>query len=139
MKLGILPVKGFCQILHVPTDRIAHLKNRSPNIPTITVTYTTMASPFFSNEAHAWKGKDVLSTSQFNEESLDFLFDMAERLREEVKSGKPIKLLEGKVLACAFMEPSTRTSCSFLAAIQRLGGTSIMLNEQVRTFENIGT
>ena len=45
-------------------------------------------------------------------------------------AGKCLKVLEGKLLACVFMEPSTRTSCSFQAAALKLGGTSIMLNEQ---------
>jgi aspartate carbamoyltransferase catalytic subunit len=34
-----------------------------------------------------------------------------------------------QVLASIFYEPSTRTSCSFQAAMQRLGGTVICLNE----------
>jgi aspartate carbamoyltransferase catalytic subunit len=38
-------------------------------------------------------------------------------------------LLKGKVLAVLFYEPSTRTSSSFIAAIQRLGGGFIPINE----------
>ena len=37
--------------------------------------------------------------------------------------------LQGKVMASMFFEVSTRTSCSFTAAMQRLGGTVIFLNE----------
>jgi aspartate carbamoyltransferase len=40
-----------------------------------------------------------------------------------------LDLLRGKVLAAMFYEPSTRTSCSFLAAMQRLGGTTIPVHE----------
>ena len=39
------------------------------------------------------------------------------------------ELLKGKVLANMFYEPSTRTSCSFMAAMQRLGGAVIPINE----------
>ena len=37
--------------------------------------------------------------------------------------------LQGKVMASMFYEVSTRTSCSFTAAMQRLGGTVIHLTE----------
>merc|ERR1711897_73958 len=37
--------------------------------------------------------------------------------------------LKGKVLATVFYEPSTRTNCSFQAAMLRLGGKVITVNE----------
>jgi carbamoyl-phosphate synthase/aspartate carbamoyltransferase/dihydroorotase len=39
------------------------------------------------------------------------------------------ELLKGKILANMFYEPSTRTSCSFMAAMQRLGGQVVPINE----------
>merc|ERR1719333_1906808 len=39
------------------------------------------------------------------------------------------KSLDGKILATVFYEPSTRTSCSFQAAMLRLGGSVISVNE----------
>jgi len=36
---------------------------------------------------------------------------------------------QGKVMASVFFEASTRTSCSFTAAMQRLGGTVIHFDE----------
>jgi aspartate carbamoyltransferase catalytic subunit len=41
-------------------------------------------------------------------------------------------LLQHRVLANVFYEPSTRTSCSFAAAMSRLGGAVLQINE-VRT------
>jgi carbamoyl-phosphate synthase/aspartate carbamoyltransferase/dihydroorotase len=38
-------------------------------------------------------------------------------------------MLRGMVMGSIFYEPSTRTSCSFAAAMQRLGGTVISVNE----------
>ena len=55
---------------------------------------------------------------------------VADALQANVKARKDVSFLKGQLLACVFMEPSTRTSCSFMAAIQRLGGTSILVNEQ---------
>ena len=72
----------------------------------------------------------MLSQSQFSDESLESLYRVADQLQASIKAGKVLSLLEGRLLACVFMEPSTRTSCSFMAAIQRLGGTSILVNEQ---------
>jgi carbamoyl-phosphate synthase/aspartate carbamoyltransferase/dihydroorotase len=39
------------------------------------------------------------------------------------------EILRGKVMASAFYEVSTRTSCSFAAAMQRLGGRVIYMDE----------
>ena len=77
----------------------------------------------------AWVGQDCLSTTQFNTDALELLFSLADRFRADLAAGKKLKVLEGKLLACVFMEPSTRTSCSFQAASLKLGGTTIMLNE----------
>ncbi len=38
-------------------------------------------------------------------------------------------LFKGKVLANLFYEPSTRTACSFAAAMSRLGGSVLSVNE----------
>ena len=40
--------------------------------------------------------------------------------------------LQRKILACVFYEPSTRTNCSFQAAMLRLGGNVIAVNEVVK-------
>ncbi|GMF07318.1 unnamed protein product [[Candida] boidinii] len=41
-----------------------------------------------------------------------------------------LDILKGKVLTTAFFEPSTRTSSSFNAAMQRLGGRVVQISEQ---------
>ncbi len=41
-------------------------------------------------------------------------------------------LLRGMVLACLFYEPSTRTSASFIAAMERLGGSMIPITQGVQ-------
>ncbi len=49
-------------------------------------------------------------------------------MKELVERDGGDKSLHNKVLALLFCEPSTRTSCSFQAAMQRLGGTVINVN-----------
>src|SRR4029079_15672862 len=74
-------------------------------------------------------GKDILSVSQFDKSNLDYIFGVAHDMRILVERFGSADLLQGKVLANLFYEPSTRTSSSFMAAMQRLGGPVIPINE----------
>ncbi|HEX9596114.1 MAG TPA: aspartate carbamoyltransferase [Anaerolineales bacterium] len=74
-------------------------------------------------------GKDILSVKQFNREDLTYIYGVAHELREIVARIGTIDLLKGKILANLFYEPSTRTSSSFTAAMERLGGSVIPINE----------
>jgi len=84
----------------------------------------------FGTTPVSWRGGDVVSQAQFTAGSLELLFRLTDRLKADVRAGTALELLKGKLLACAFMEPSTRTSCSFQAAAQRLGATSILINSE---------
>ncbi len=63
----------------------------------------------------------VLSTSQFNKEEAERILARAKDMEAQCASGKVNQLLEGKIIACIFFEPSTRTRLSFESAAQRLG------------------
>ena len=63
----------------------------------------------------------VVETQQFDRESLEKLFDLADRLQT---SPEPTAL-SGKIMAALFYEPSTRTRLSFESAMLRLGGSVI--------------
>ncbi|MCS7220310.1 MAG: aspartate carbamoyltransferase [Anaerolineae bacterium] len=76
-------------------------------------------------------GRDILSVRQFNRENLRYIFRVAEEMRAMVERFGSADLLQGKILANLFYEPSTRTSSSFNAAMQRLGGRVISINEVV--------
>ena len=58
------------------------------------------------------------------------LFNLAHDMRIMVKKIGSCDLLKGKVLASMFYEVSTRTSSSFVAAMQRLGGSVILMNKE---------
>ncbi len=73
-------------------------------------------------------GKDILSVSQFKKSSLDYIFGVAHEMRVMVERFGSADLLQGKILANLFYEPSTRTSSSFMAAMLRLGGQVIPIN-----------
>ncbi|MGA2110959.1 MAG: aspartate carbamoyltransferase [Anaerolineales bacterium] len=74
-------------------------------------------------------GKDILSVSQFNRLDLEYIFGVAEEMRSMVERVGTFDLLKGKILANLFYEPSTRTSSSFLSAMERMGGSVIPISE----------
>ena len=85
--------------------------------------------PFGDQRTAPFYGNDILSVKQFDQESLDYTFEVAHEMREMVARVGTFDLLKGKILANLFYEPSTRTSSSFYAAMERLGGSVIAINE----------
>ncbi|HLD07187.1 MAG TPA: aspartate carbamoyltransferase [Candidatus Nanoarchaeia archaeon] len=69
--------------------------------------------------------RHIIEAQQFDVQFLEDLFAEAERMRQAKNS----HLLEGRIMASLFYEPSTRTRLSFESAMYRLGG-------QVITTEN---
>jgi len=78
-----------------------------------------------------FKNRDVLTILDFSREDLELLFREAKKM--EMYSKSALDILRGKVVALAFFEPSTRTMFSFQTAIQRLGGTALILSDVQRT------
>jgi aspartate carbamoyltransferase len=85
--------------------------------------------PFGENKHAGWYGKDIISVKQFNRADLEYIFGAAHEMRGMVERVGTFDLLKGKILANLFYEPSTRTSSSFTAAMERLGGSVIPINE----------
>ncbi len=85
--------------------------------------------PFGENKNADWYGKDILSVKQFSRADLEYVFGVAHEMRGMVERVGTFDLLKGKILANLFYEPSTRTSSSFTAAMERLGGSVIPISE----------
>jgi aspartate carbamoyltransferase len=85
--------------------------------------------PFGDQKTAPWYGKNILSVNQFSRSDLDYIFGVAHEMRSMVERVGTFDLLKGKILANLFFEPSTRTSSSFMAAMQRLGGAVIPISE----------
>ncbi|ABN67872.2 multifunctional pyrimidine biosynthesis protein (PYR1) [Scheffersomyces stipitis CBS 6054] len=64
----------------------------------------------------------VLSVKDLTRSDMHSLFTVAQEMRLAVERQGVLDILKGRVLATMFYEPSTRTSSSFDAAMQRLGG-----------------
>lgn len=92
------------------------------------------------------KNRSLVSIDDFSTEEILKILDLAAEFEKNPSSN----LLEGKVIATLFFEPSTRTRLSFESAISRLGGKIIgfsdassssvskgeTLNDTIRTVSN---
>jgi aspartate carbamoyltransferase len=94
----------------------------------MTTRRTSQHLPFGEKRDPRFFGKDILSVAQFDRDDLETVFAVAEEMQGMVDRVGTFDLLKGKVLTNLFYEPSTRTSSSFVAAIERLGGSVIQIN-----------
>ncbi|HEX6270812.1 MAG TPA: aspartate carbamoyltransferase [Anaerolineales bacterium] len=94
-----------------------------------TTNHTSPYLPFGDQRTALWYGKDIISVKQFGRDDLEYVFGVAHEMRGMVERVGTFDLLKGKILANLFYEPSTRTSSSFTAAMERLGGSVIPINE----------
>jgi len=69
--------------------------------------------------------KHVISIQDFSVEEIIDVLDRAERMVKTARGQTVSDFLKGKVLACIFYEPSTRTRLSFETAMNRLGGAVV--------------
>lgn len=70
---------------------------------------------------------DVISAKQFARGDIEELIDLS--LKIEQNKEKYARLLQGKVMATLFFEPSTRTRLSFESAMLHLGGSVMGFSE----------
>ncbi len=68
-----------------------------------------------------------LTAQGLSSEQLFEIFERTRTLKQDMKQGKSLKVLQNKVIGILFEKPSTRTRTSFESAILRLGGATIYL------------
>lgn len=68
-----------------------------------------------------FKNQHILSARDFSREEIDFILEIGKKMI----NNKYSKLLDNKIMAALFFEPSTRTRLSFESAMLRLGGKVI--------------
>ncbi|MCJ1378568.1 hypothetical protein MMC17_001667 [Xylographa soralifera] len=88
---------------------------------------TTSSSPSLLEllSRSPFKQRHILSVTQFSRQDLHLLFTVAQEMRLGVQRVGILDILRGRLLCILFYEPSTRTSASFDAAMQRLGGRTL--------------
>lgn len=70
--------------------------------------------------------KGLISIRDLEKRDIEDYFSLIEKMEKHLESGKPV--LDGKIIATIFFEPSTRTHMSFQAAAKRLGAQTITLD-----------
>ena len=78
--------------------------------------------------------KSIVSISNYDHEKIQYLLDMSSELERRPNR----KILEGKVVATLFFEPSTRTRLSFETAANRLGARVIGFSDPKATSSSKG-
>ncbi len=73
--------------------------------------------------------RHLISIDDLSKDDIIYILDKAEEF-EEIARGRKSNLLEGKMLANLFFEPSTRTRMSFEVAMKRLGGEVLNVTAQ---------
>lgn len=101
-----------------------HLIETSFVNPSLPLEIQDTSSSHLGNKS-PFKEQHVLSVDSFNRQNLHHIFTIAQEMRLGVQREGVLSILKGRVLCTLFYEPSTRTSASFDAAMQRLGGRTI--------------
>lgn len=78
--------------------------------------------------------KNLISIQDFSKEEILHILDVA----SEFEGNREQDFLKGKVVACLFFEPSTRTRLSFEAAVNRLGARVIGFPDNRNTSQTKG-
>lgn len=72
--------------------------------------------------------RNFLTLLDFSSSEIDYLLNLALRLKKQKKKGKVKKHLKGKNIALIFEKSSTRTRCAFEVAAYDMGGNAIYLS-----------
>ncbi|MBN1386159.1 aspartate carbamoyltransferase [Candidatus Woesearchaeota archaeon] len=68
-----------------------------------------------------FRDKDIISINDLSKDEIIHVLETAKKI-EQMSDRKKSSLLQGKILATLFYEPSTRTRLSFQSAMKKLGG-----------------
>ncbi len=73
------------------------------------------------------KNRSLVSISDLSEDDVNNVFLKADEMLGYINNSKKINIMNSKILATLFYEPSTRTRLSFESAMHRLGGSVISM------------
>lgn len=106
----------------------AHDGVQAPRLEVVPLSINTSATVALPPNS-VFKRAHITSVAQYTRADLHQLFTIATDMRQAVERHGVLDVLRGKVLGLVFYEPSTRTSLSFDAAMQRLGGRVVSFAE----------
>ncbi|KAK2724125.1 hypothetical protein QYM36_002458, partial [Artemia franciscana] len=113
----------------VPRPVSPQLKMRPLSPPPLVTTALATVQGLGVPVHHGLAGKSILSVDMFTKDQLTAILNLAQAFSLCVHKERRLDhILKGKIMASIFYEVSTRTSCSFSAAMQRLGGRIIHMD-----------
>ncbi|KDN40097.1 putative URA2-multifunctional pyrimidine biosynthesis protein [Tilletiaria anomala UBC 951] len=117
-------------MVHIPRTNLMSVFQEDGPMPLAAP--ATLASPSLRTAIYhpTFNRRHVLSVRQFNRNDLHALFSVAQEMRLQVERQGTLDILKGRVLCNLFYEESTRTSCSFEAAMVRCGGQVVSVKAQ---------
>ena len=101
-----------------------------PNSPSKVAANMAASFPILTEDPTSWIGKSLVSVTQITPAGFDLIVKISQQMRDIVKKDGGDDRLKHKLLATVFYEASTRTSCSFQAAMMRLGGKFLHVDGQ---------
>lgn len=104
------------------TQEPAVAKDDYESAPLITAPRILSTSALDHLSSSPFRGRHIITVNEFSKQDLHLLFAVASDMRIAVQRQGTLSILSSRVICTAFFEPSTRTSVSFDAAMQRLGG-----------------
>lgn len=108
----------------IPRVRVNSVTQSAPNSSQMLLTQSSGSIPTVLHH------RNIISVDMFTKDHLNDIFNLGQILKARVVKERPVDdILRGKVMACVFYEPSTRTSSSFTVAMQRLGGRVVQVRE----------
>jgi aspartate carbamoyltransferase catalytic subunit len=73
----------------------------------------------------SFKGRHVVSIRDFSRDEIEHILELAVKMLPVARGEKTSELLNNRLMATLFFEPSTRTRLSFESAMKRLGGRAL--------------
>ena len=115
--------RSICFIFALDQDTLVDCPQAGDIDPRIFLDVPVMNT--LTSDKSSWQRTHLLSAAQLTPDGLKLLFEVSSSMRKLVKEEGGDDRLKRKVLATIFYEASTRTCCSFQAAMKRLGGEVI--------------
>lgn len=134
--LSVRPISQAKQFGGISTQPLGLTQMQAPSQPAVAADFgppPPLSQPSTYNNIQdllsrsPFKQRHILSVSQFTRQDLHLLFTVAQEMQVGVARQGVLDILKGRLLCTLFYEPSTRTSASFDAAMQRLGGRTVAI------------
>ncbi len=86
----------------------------------------------------SFTGRDIITTEDLSKEDILKIMETSGRMEKMVEKEKIGKIMEDRIVAVIFLEPSTRTRLSFVTAVHRVGAKPIVVADAKSSSQSKG-